>query len=267
MKGLARRSLTAVLFGAVVIGSILAGEVSFSLLFLLVAFLCLRELFQLVSPEFSWPEGMGITLGLLPFLWEVARHFISIPWPPDLLVWLLAFSLFSAVLLIVHPQKIYPLIAWWALGTIYIGLPFVFLWKIAFMSGEYRFGPVFGLLLLTWANDTGAYLVGSRIGKRKLFASVSPNKTWEGTLGGIALAVLAGWSIHAIGWFETLQDGLILGLIAGVIGTMGDLVESALKRHFQVKDTGSLLPGHGGALDRFDSFIFLLPWAAGYLLL
>ena len=265
MNGFARRSLTAALFGAVVIGCILAGPIPFGLLFLVVAFLCLWEFFHLVSLEFSWPEAAGIALGLLPFLWQGLGHFFSLPWHPDLLVWLLLFSLLSAALLIVHPQKLFPLSAWWALGTVYIGLPFFFLLKIAFIGGEYHFGPVFGLLLLTWANDTGAYLVGSRIGKRKLFASVSPKKTWEGTLGGIAFAVLAGWGIYAIGWFDTLQDGLALGLIVGVFGTIGDLVESALKRHFQVKDTGTLLPGHGGVLDRFDSFIFLLPFASGYL--
>ena len=267
MNNFARRSLTAVLFGAVVIGCFLAGRVSFTLLFLLVAFLCLWEFFHLASPTFSWPEWAGITLGLLPYLWESSRHFFSLPWPPDLLVWLLLFSLLGAVLLVFRPQQTYPLIAWWALGAVYIGLPFFFLWKIAFMSGEYRFGPVFGLLLLIWANDTGAYVVGSRFGRRKFFPAVSPNKTWEGVIGGVVLALLAGWGIHALGWFETLRDGLVLGALAGVMGAVGDLVESSLKRHFQVKDTGALLPGHGGALDRFDSLIFLAPWAAGYLLM
>jgi len=266
MKGLARRTLTAVLLGVVVIGCILAGPVSFSLLFLLVAFLCLWEFFQLVSQEFSWPVGAGILLGLAPYIWEEAVYFTNIPWEPDPLAWLLAFLLLGSLLLVSRPQKFFSFFAHWALGAVYIGLPFFFLLKIAFLSGEYRFGPVLGLLLLTWANDTGAYFVGSRIGKRKLFKSVSPNKTWEGTLGGIALAIMAGWGIYAIGWFDTLQDGLVLGAIAGVFGTLGDLVESALKRHFHVKDTGNLLPGHGGALDRFDSFIFLVPWAAGYLL-
>jgi phosphatidate cytidylyltransferase len=266
MNTLARRSLTAVLFGAVVITCIWASPVTFILLFLLVCGLCLWELFRLVSPGFSWPEAAGMALGLAPFVWEAGVHFFDQAWSPGVLGWLLAFSALSALVLILQPQRLFPLVAWWALGAVYIGLPFFFLLKIGFAGGVFRPELVFGLLLLTWANDTGAYLVGSQIGRRKLFPSVSPNKTWEGTLGGVAMCVLAGWGIHAIGWFETLQDGLVLGAIVGIAGTLGDLAESALKRHFQVKDTGSFLPGHGGALDRFDSFVFLLPWAGGYLL-
>jgi len=267
MKGLMQRSLTALLFGAVVIGSIWLGPITFILLFFMVTLLCLWEFFKLVATEFSWREGIGIVLGVMPFVWEASHHFSIIPLEPSLLIWLLFFSTFAAILLIRHPGKVISDTAYWALGTAYLGLPFYFLLKIAFLNGTYRPELIFGVILLVWANDTGAYLVGSRVGKRKLFPSVSPNKTWEGTIGGIVLAVLAGWGVYALGWFDSLQDGVILGLIVGIIGTIGDLVESALKRNFDVKDSGSILPGHGGALDRFDSFIFLLPFAAAYLIL
>ncbi|MBK8490492.1 MAG: phosphatidate cytidylyltransferase [Saprospirales bacterium] len=267
MNTLMQRSLTALLFGIVMIGGIWIGSITFGLLFLAVAFMCLWEFFHLVSPTFSWREGAGISLGLLPFAWELAFQLSIVPWQPNLLAWLLLFSLLTALILILHPDKVFQQTAHSTLATAYLGLPFYFLLKIAFLNGAYHPELVFGILLLTWANDTGAYFVGSRFGKRKLFPSVSPKKTWEGTIGGVLFAILAGWGIYGLGWFDSLQDGLVLGAIVGITGTVGDLVESSLKRSFQVKDSGSILPGHGGVLDRFDSFVFLLPWVAGYLLL
>ncbi|MCB9285454.1 MAG: phosphatidate cytidylyltransferase [Lewinellaceae bacterium] len=266
MSGLMQRSLTALVFGIVMIGGVWAGPITFGLLFLVVSFLCLWEFFQLVSPGFTWREGAGIALALLPFLWEGAHHYFAFPWPPNLLVWLLLFSLIIVLTLIFNPEKVFLHTAHCTLSTAYLGLPFYFLLKIAFLNGDYHPGLIFGIILLTWANDTGAYFVGSRFGKRKLFPSVSPKKTWEGTIGGVIFTILAGWGIYGLGWFDSLQDGLVLGAIVGVTGTLGDLVESSLKRSFQVKDSGSILPGHGGVLDRFDSFVFLLPWVAGYLL-
>ncbi len=115
-----------------------------------------------------------------------------------------------------------------------------------------------------WMTDTGAYLVGRKWGRHKLAPALSPNKTVEGSLGGLTLAVVTGvcfgvW-IH-LPW----QHGLAVGLIAGVMGQMGDLFESALKREIGIKDFGGIMPGHGGALDRFDSLLFVTPLAFCYL--
>jgi phosphatidate cytidylyltransferase len=119
-----------------------------------------------------------------------------------------------------------------------------------------------GFIWLIWTNDTGAYLVGSKWGKTKLFPIVSPNKTWEGTLGGIALAVFVGEVLGrimpALRW--TPGFAATLGVLAGAGGTIGDLVESQLKRELGVKDSGTLLPGHGGILDRFDSLWYTAPF-------
>ena len=125
---------------------------------------------------------------------------------------------------------------------------------------------IFGVLLLIWSNDTGAYLVGSQLGRHKLMPRISPKKTWEGFVGGVIIAQLIGWAISTYIKDFSLQDWLIIAGITSVFGTMGDLVESMLKRSFDVKDSGSLLPGHGGFLDRFDAFIFLLPFVAAYML-
>ena len=120
------------------------------------------------------------------------------------------------------------------------------------------------LMVLIWATDSGAYYTGKSIGKRPFAPSISPNKTWEGTLGGLTLAVLVAvsfklWLLPMLGWV----DVAVLAAIGGFWGQLGDLLESSLKRSAGVKDSGSFLPGHGGALDRFDSLIFSAPlyWA------
>jgi phosphatidate cytidylyltransferase len=122
------------------------------------------------------------------------------------------------------------------------------------------------LLLLTWMNDTGAYLVGSNFGRRMLFPRISPKKTWEGTIGGVVITFITAASFCAFSGELRLFDWMVLAAFVSVFGTLGDLVESMLKRSVGVKDSGNLLPGHGGVLDRFDAFIFVLPFAAAYLL-
>ena len=119
---------------------------------------------------------------------------------------------------------------------------------------------------MTWANDVGAYFVGSKFGKTKLFPRISPKKTWEGSFGGVMMTFLTGWLLSLYIIELNLKDWLILALIVSIFGSIGDLVESMLKRSVGVKDSGTILPGHGGFLDRFDAFIFLLPFAACYLL-
>ena len=125
---------------------------------------------------------------------------------------------------------------------------------------------VYFTLLITWAGDSGAYFVGRRFGRRPLFAAVSPKKTIEGSVGGVAASILAGlaggvWIVPMLG----IRDSVLLGLVAGVVGPIGDLVESLLKRDFGVKDAGELIPGHGGVLDRFDSLFFVAPVVYYYL--
>ena len=126
---------------------------------------------------------------------------------------------------------------------------------------------VFFLFLVTWANDTAAYYTGMRWGRRPMAPVVSPKKTWEGAAGGLLVSVAAAFACHA--WFVpsiTTADALWLGLLMGIAAPLGDLCESILKRSAGVKESGSLIPGHGGILDRIDSLIFTTPAFYYYLL-
>jgi len=152
------------------------------------------------------------------------------------------------------------------LGIFYIGIPFALLNFIAFDGSTFHHRIVFGLLVLTWVNDAGAYLVGSMVGKTPLLPRVSPNKTWEGSIGGILSSIGFGILLGYV--FDELaaQHWIALAFIVAVFGSLGDLVESLLKRSVGAKDSGNILPGHGGVLDRFDAFIFAIPFVAAYLL-
>ena len=120
-------------------------------------------------------------------------------------------------------------------------------------------GIIIGFFLLIWANDTGAYLAGVTFGKHRLMESISPKKTWEGFFGGLVIAAIVAWLLS--GWLGVVDTAgwISISVIISVAGTYGDLIESMLKRSAGVKDSGSILPGHGGFLDRFDSTIISFP--------
>jgi phosphatidate cytidylyltransferase len=149
----------------------------------------------------------------------------------------------------------------------YITLPFVFITKITFGVNNYNPKIIIGLLILIWTNDTFAFIVGKSIGKHKLFERISPKKTIEGFFGGLIFAIFAGYLISIFlikptAQFEnkSILIWLIIAAIVGVIGTIGDLIESKFKRIAGVKDSGRIMPGHGGVLDRLDSVIFAAPF-------
>jgi phosphatidate cytidylyltransferase len=120
-------------------------------------------------------------------------------------------------------------------------------------------GIIIGFFLLIWANDTGAYLTGISFGRHKLMERISPKKTWEGFTGGVIIAALAAWLLSDwLGVVSTI-NWVIISLIVSIAGTYGDLIESMLKRSTGVKDSGTIMPGHGGFLDRFDSAILSFP--------
>lgn len=274
MKGLTRRAATAVIFVLVMLVGLFIGKMSFILLFAIITTLCLWEYLNLVlvhNTRRDWIRiFIGLAFGMSPFVLASIMHIAldnndkfviltSVLFFP-LIFLAFIYELFSA------SEKPFQNVAFMVLGMVYIGAPFSLLNFIAFNGNDFNVWPIFGLLLLTWMNDTGAYLIGSKLGKTPLLPRISPKKTWEGTLGGVAVTFGVGYLFCALTGELRLQDWMILSAIVAVFGSIGDLIESMLKRSLGIKDSGSLLPGHGGMLDRFDAFIFLLPFAAAYLL-
>lgn len=155
--------------------------------------------------------------------------------------------------------------SWPTLGVPYLFLPMLsFIWLRAGVDGEHGIATIVWVLLVVWGSDSGGYIAGKSIGGPKLAPRISPNKTWSGFAGGMALAMLAGLVMSLwVGEGEAMRL-ILVSAVLSAISQVGDLVESAVKRHFGVKDFSSLIPGHGGVLDRFDGLIFVL-MAAGAL--
>jgi phosphatidate cytidylyltransferase len=151
-------------------------------------------------------------------------------------------------------------------GVVYTCLPFCLLSYLPFLvSGTWEPGIVYFPFVLVWANDTFAYLIGSRFGKHKLFPRISPHKSWEGAIGGtvcsIAAAFFLGPWLAGLSWVHSIAAGALVSLF----GIFGDLTESMFKRSIEIKDSGTLMPGHGGVLDRFDAALFAIPALFLYL--
>jgi phosphatidate cytidylyltransferase len=280
MKDLPRRTLTAVIFGAVMLGGLMWNRISFSILILLIQTGCMYEYLVLVRGFQKYGEGkkktaFAVTMiacsSILAGLVISQTDFISMAYgvfviPVCLL--LLAAELFY--------QSEAPLMNGLlnAGAAIYVTSPMIFFYSLADGSlfGESdtwlpSHAIPLGVVLLIWANDTFAYFTGSLFGKHKILPSISPKKTWEGFFGGLIFALITAWMLSLYFHKLDLQQWLIVATIVVVFGTMGDFFESMIKRKAGVKDSGNILPGHGGILDRFDALLFCVPFVMVYLLL
>jgi len=152
-----------------------------------------------------------------------------------------------------------------ALHITYLILPFYFLIKLPFFENSYHPNIIIFIILMIWTNDSFAFFVGKNFGKHKLFESVSPKKTIEGFIGGLLFAILAGFLIGKYSTYFSISNWIIIAVIVAVFGSLGDLVESKFKRQANVKDSGTIMPGHGGLLDRLDSLFFLAPFVYLYI--
>ena len=266
-----QRTITAVFFAAAMIGGIYGGVWPFFILFFVITAGSLWEFFGLLLPRggslFELRRLMGLKIGLITLFGVVLYRFPGFMGSEMLHGWLaewpflLVFLMSVALLFELFGTSPTPFnnFGYYGAGVFYIALPVAMLFDIASLS-DYHPHRVMGIFWLIWTNDTMAYLIGSRIGRTKLFERISPNKTWEGTLGGAVCTVLMAALIGRYNSDFTMSEWLTVGIMVGVFGTLGDLVESMLKRSVGVKDSGTLLPGHGGLLDRFDSFLFVLVW-------
>ncbi|WP_192868287.1 phosphatidate cytidylyltransferase [Calderihabitans maritimus] len=245
-----KRILTALVGIPLVMWVVFTGGLPFLIVLGLISILAMREFFQLARLTGVMPvDGLGFFGGLLFLLGAYLdiRNYSLLA-----LSILLVAGIF--ILTLKFPNLRVTDLAVTLVGTIYTAglLSFVILLKQEDPGG---FQYIFWLLALTWANDTGAYVTGKIMGKHKLCPSLSPGKTWEGAVGGIAGALLAAIIIYH--WMPVVSPGrvIVLALLVGISGQVGDLFESALKRAAGVKDSGNLLPGHGGMLDRIDSLL------------
>lgn len=270
-----QRISTAIIFVLIMLGGLYGGQYTFVILFALITGLCLWEFFSITLETNHKRDRIrkiiGLCFGLTPFLLISLLKLEVISSPQELILsaYILCFPLIFLSFvyeLFTASKQPFTNIAYMILGLVYIGVPFVMLDFIAFDGEHFRANTVFGLLLLTWINDTGAYLIGSKIGKTPLFPRISPNKTWEGSIGGVTVTILLGAGLGYIFPEQRMIDWIMLAIIVAIFGSLGDLVESMLKRSYKVKDSGNIMPGHGGILDRFDAFIFVIPFATAYLL-
>ncbi len=260
------RAITAFFFTIVMLASLFLGAYVFSGFFLLLSLVCLLEFYGIIkvggiSPHRFW----GLLLAACLFVFAIGVNFELWEFKDLLLCSPLFFIPFLSALYVKQEQP-FTGIAYTYLGIIFTTIPFIFFYQLGFLlQSSYDFTLVLGFLLLLWANDTGAYLFGMRFGKRKLFERHSPKKSWEGFLGGIFIALVVSFGLGF--WMPTGNHPAFwmgMALIISIIGTMGDLVESMLKRSLNVKDSGNILPGHGGFLDRFDGLFISAPMVYAY---
>ncbi len=274
-----QRAISSVVFVIVMFAGVFGGALPFFLLFGLITGGCLWELGGLLFPSDDGPKTqrrmLTVTLGLMPYVvyGGFKTGLFDLPGGmeaqlPGLLSLTLAavFLLLLLELFLASPQP-FANMGVYVTGLVYVGIPLTLFVGIAHWGDTYAPMRVLGLLLLNWANDTFAYLIGSQIGKTPFFSRISPKKTWEGTLGGMVCTFGAAWLLSRYIPEFTFGQWMALAACVAVFGTLGDLVESMLKRSVGVKDSGAILPGHGGFLDRFDSFLFIQPfvWLAFWL--
>jgi phosphatidate cytidylyltransferase len=277
------RTISAIIFAAIMLTGLLWNFWSFFILFSIVHFGCWIEYqkliglidkdYQTITPFHKYGVMIAGWCAMFYFsndykIFSISLHVIG--------QWVGLISLILPILEIILVQKInFKNIGYSVLGLLYISLSWGLLTDIRSRFPDDVVGDFFGKLLVMmivgsiWINDTMAYIVGSLIGKTP-FSKISPKKTWEGTIGGIILAIVV---MSVIGYFvagefvwEDIMRWATVAAIASIAGTIGDLLESKLKRVADVKDSGRILPGHGGFLDRFDSLLLATPFVWLYII-
>ena len=274
------RALTAVVFAVVLIGGLILHPLSYFLLVLVILIGSLREFYTISKPMFKKDrKRSGFYMNLILFV-SVVSAIISalITFNHISRNWIFSIPLFVAPVfymeLVLRSKKPFRNIGLNLVALYYITLPLALSMFLANIGGHFSGAVLLGIFFIIWANDTGAYIIGSLIGKNKLIPHVSPNKTIEGFVGGGLFCFLIAYcNVSLFSRFSYMSSMHMIQpavwyLIAGVVfifATMGDLVESLLKRSLEIKDSGSILPGHGGFLDRFDAFLFVLPFVVAII--
>lgn len=263
MNELMKRALFGTLYVGLMLWS-LVGENSlvFLLFFSLLAFAAMWEYSRLVGTRYTRPLSR-ILDSLMAVYLVVALHGVSWSIPAYLSVYFVYVIYVFVSAMYMDREKQPTEAAKIMFGHLYVTLPLVLLsLSHGAWSGSHEKYMLVMIMLGIWANDTGAFLVGSQIGKRRMFPSLSPKKSWEGFFGGVVFSIVAVYlaSTYYLGdGVMNLSSSIVIGILISVFATWGDLFESMLKRNAGVKDSGALIPGHGGVLDRIDSILFVVP--------
>ena len=260
MTNLLRRATSGFIYAVLFITAIMYSKESYIILISFFGLISLREFFKLLKFNNYVIYLLFIGLILLPYL-PIDTFFIKL---------LLALSLSGSVQLLFNllfKRKKYPSnsIQKFDICVRYLLFSFTFLILLPFVSGVYEQSVILTLIILIWVNDSFAFFVGKNLGKRKLFESVSPKKTIEGFFGGVLFSLIAAFILSYFCDFLSLTNLIVISLIASILGTAGDLVESKFKRQANTKDSGNIMPGHGGILDRLDSLLFVAPFVYLYI--
>jgi len=270
------RAITGVLFVIVMVSSVLLGPFVFGAFFLALSAGCLYEFYKLVKQNTASPNvPLGLINGILVFAgFAVLIYAGCNAFPINVgtqlshaLLFLLPLTSSAILIKELFNRSAAPFnnIGYTYLGIILTVVPFIFFFAMAFINGSFNFHYPLAFLILLWCNDTGAYLVGRQFGKTRLFERHSPKKTWEGFIGGMAISAIAAFfisrSYNELAWNQWVS----IAILISCFGTLGDLVESMFKRSINVKDSGGILPGHGGLLDRFDGLFIAAPVVYTYL--
>ncbi|MEP3208558.1 MAG: phosphatidate cytidylyltransferase [Maribacter sp.] len=262
MKEVLRRALTGAVYIFLLLSAVFLNSDAFDFLFMTFGLACLYEYKRLVELR-----GYHIFIAYLALWWVFIylvpdQVFVNDKLLIDVLMFLTLIVNFALlVYLFSKREKLFNTIQKFIIGLFYIGGGCIFLTMIPYKDDAFAKLLIMGIFILIWVNDTFAYLVGSAIGRTKLYSAVSPKKTIEGTLGGFIFALAAA---YIMGQYESIINPTQWMILAGVLviaGSLGDLVESKFKRVAGVKDSGAILPGHGGMLDRLDSLVFAAPFA------
>lgn len=264
-KNFIQRTISGAIFVAIVIASILLSPYTFAVTFVVITALALHEFYKLTHKpgEVDVNLTVGVIGGVILFVssFLYANKVVTFPVYP-----IYGFYVLAVLIAELFRKKNNPVNNWayFVLGQIYIALPFSLLNFILFISG-YQPILLMAVFITIWVNDTGAYVSGMTFGKHKMFERISPKKTWEGFIGGAIAAILSGYIFSRFIPDISLIQWLIFSELVVIFGTLGDLSESLVKRTEHVKDSGNVIPGHGGILDRFDSMLMAAPVIFIYL--
>jgi phosphatidate cytidylyltransferase len=260
MREVLRRSITGVIYVVLLLGAVFLSSDAFDFLFMTFGLGCLYEYKRIVRLK-----GYYVFLAYLA-LWWVFIYLTQNSAAINLLMFFtITVDLALLVFLFTNAPRNFTPVQKFLIGLLYIGGGCIFLTMIPYKIDEFAQFLIMGIFILIWVNDTFAYLVGRTVGKTKLFPAVSPKKTIEGSVGGLIFALAAAYFLS---WYETrlsLIEWMAMACLIVVAGSLGDLLESKFKRMAGVKDSGAILPGHGGIWDRLDSLVFAAPFA--YLIL